>query len=126
MEFITGLYLFFIVISLYTSFLFLILFFKNKENMYNFELSKELPHLSVLIPAYNEEESIKETIESVKNSDYPEELLEIIVINDGSKDKTLENIENIENIRILNKKNSGKADSLNQALNIAKGTQSQL
>ena len=89
--------------------------------MYKFELSKNLPYLSVLTAAYNEESSIKETIYSIQNSDYPKKLLEIIVINDGSTDKTLQIIRKIKGIKIINKANSGKADSLNQALKIAKG-----
>ena len=99
MDFITGLYLFFILISLYVSFLFLILYFKNKEDLENFKVDKELPFLSILIPAYNEENNIGGTINAVKNSSYPKKLLEIIVINDGSKDKTLEIIKKIIGIR---------------------------
>ena len=121
MEFITITYLFFVLVSLYFSSLFLLLFYKNKEDLYNFKISNKLPSLTVLIPAYNEEKSIKETIEFVKDVNYPKELMEIIVINDGSKDKTLEIIKNIKNIKILNKENTGKADSINNALKIARG-----
>ncbi|MBI2671946.1 glycosyltransferase [Candidatus Woesearchaeota archaeon] len=121
MDFITIIYLVFIFLSLYVSFLFLLLYFKNKQDLYNYELIKDLPTISVLIPAYNEERNIRETIEAVKNVDYPGELLEIIVINDGSKDNTYDLIKNIEGIKIINKENTGKADSLNQALKIAKG-----
>lgn len=121
MEFITGLYLLFIFISLYVSFLFILLYFKNKDDMYRYELIKDLPFISVLIPAYNEEDSIKETIETIKQADYPKDLIEIIAINDGSTDKTLEILKTIKDIKIIDKKNSGKADSLNLALKIAKG-----
>ena len=121
MELITGIYLFFILVSLYFSFLFIILFYRNKEDLYNFKISQNLPTLTVLIPAYNEEESIAATIEAVKNTNYPKELIEIIVINDGSKDKTHEIIKDIKDIKVLNKENTGKADSINEALKIAKG-----
>jgi len=121
MDFITPIYLFFIFVSLYVSFLFIILFFKNKDDLYNYELTKELPSLSVLIPAYNEENNVKDTINSVKNVNYPKELLEIIVINDGSKDKTFDIIKNVDGIKIIDKKNTGKADSLNLALKFANG-----
>ncbi len=121
MDFLTSLYLFFIFVSLYVSFLFMILYFKNKDDIYRYELTNELPTLSVLIPAYNEEENIKQTIDCIKEADYPKELIEIIVINDGSKDKTLKILNGIDGIKILNKENSGKADSLNKALKIAKG-----
>lgn len=44
--------------------------------------------VSVIIPAYNSEKTIKETIESVLNQTFHN--LELIVINDGSQDSTLE------------------------------------
>jgi hyaluronan synthase len=50
------------------------------------------PSVSVIIPAFNEEEGIIGTIESCLNVDYPEHLLEVIVINDGSTDRTWERI----------------------------------
>ncbi len=121
MDFITGLYLFFIFVSLYVSFLFILIYFKNKDDLYNYELTRNLPFISVLIPAYNEEDSIKQTVESIKDLDYPKHLIEIIVVNDGSRDRTLDILNCIEGIKILNKENSGKADSLNKALKIAKG-----
>jgi hyaluronan synthase len=50
------------------------------------------PTVSVIIPAFNEEEGIIGTIESCLAVDYPEHLLEVIVINDGSTDGTWERI----------------------------------
>ena len=51
--------------------------------------------VSILIPAYNEAESIGKTIESALALDYPKEKLEIIVIDDGSKDNSWKVIEDI-------------------------------
>jgi len=88
---------------------------------------KRYPKVSVLIPAYNEGESIKGTIESVLSLDYPIDKLEIIVINDGSTDNTSEQIQKTikkhsgRNIILLNQKNGGKAQALNNALKIATG-----
>ncbi len=48
--------------------------------------------MSVIIPAFNEEDGIIGTIESCLAVDYPEDLLEVIVINDGSTDRTWERI----------------------------------
>ena len=80
--------------------------------------------ISVLVPAYNEESAIEKTVEHIFNSDY-KNIAEVIVINDGSKDRTGEIAEKLKKkykkLKVINKKNSGKADSLNQALKIAKG-----
>ncbi|HEV3364792.1 MAG TPA: glycosyltransferase family 2 protein, partial [Acidimicrobiia bacterium] len=50
------------------------------------------PSVSVIIPAFNEEDGIIGTIESCLAVDYPEHLLEVIVVNDGSTDRTWERI----------------------------------
>ena len=54
------------------------------------------PHVSVLVPVYNEENGIDNTIDSILDADYPPDKLELVVIDDKSKDKTLE---------VINKKN---------------------
>ncbi|MEK6934925.1 MAG: glycosyltransferase [Nanoarchaeota archaeon] len=121
MEFITGLYLFVIIISIYLYSLFLLLLFKNKKGLFTHNLSKEdLPTVSILIPAYNEEKTIAGTIQSVINLDYPKEKKEIIVLNDGSKDNTDKIARNFKDIKVITKLNSGKADSLNYGISIAK------
>jgi peptidoglycan-N-acetylglucosamine deacetylase len=81
-----------------------------------------LPRVAVLIPAYNEEKVIVRTIRSVLNSDYPH--LRIIVIDDGSPDRTAEVAraaypEEIAAgmVTVLRKPNGGKAEALNFAVN---------
>ena len=79
------------------------------------------PRVAVLIPAYNEEKVIARTIRSVMMSNYKN--LRIVVIDDGSSDKTYEVAckaypEQIASGRltVLTKPNGGKADALNYAL----------
>jgi cellulose synthase/poly-beta-1,6-N-acetylglucosamine synthase-like glycosyltransferase len=121
MEFITGLYLFVIIISIYLYSIFLLLLFKNRKELFNHNISKEnLPTVSILIPAYNEEKTIAGTINSVLNLDYPKDKIEIIVLNDGSTDNTEKIAKSFKGIKVITKPNSGKADSLNYGINIAK------
>ena len=87
----------------------------------NFATPDYLPRVAVLIPAYNEETVIVRTIRSVMMSTYKN--LRIIVIDDGSKDRTLEVAreaypKDLESGRlvILTKPNGGKAEALNFAL----------
>jgi len=86
---------------------------------------KKLPVVSIMIPAYNEEKTIRKTIESVLSLDYPKNLLDVIVINDCSKDGTRKIAEEFAgrgDIRLLNNEpNRGKAYSLNRALKICRG-----
>jgi hyaluronan synthase len=49
----------------------------------------ELPTVTVIIPAYNEEEEIMRTIRQIMESEYPSDKLSVIAINDGSADNTL-------------------------------------
>ncbi len=76
------------------------------------------PKVSVIIPAYNESTVIVRTIQSVKASVYPD--FEILVVNDGSQDETWAvlqaNFGEDPQVRILDKPNTGKADSVNVGL----------
>jgi cellulose synthase/poly-beta-1,6-N-acetylglucosamine synthase-like glycosyltransferase len=79
------------------------------------------PKVAVLIPAYNEEKVIERTVRAALNSDYPN--LHVIVIDDGSQDKTLE-VARLAFAReaaagrvlILTRPNAGKAEALNYGL----------
>ena len=91
---------------------------KKKRPMYT---DDELPMVSVIIPAYNEEKTIAKTIKSVSESNYPK--FEIIIIDDGSKDNTLKIAKKFEgkNIAVFHKENGGKGTALNFGIKKAKG-----
>ncbi|QJA09173.1 glycosyltransferase family 2 protein [Romboutsia sp. CE17] len=77
------------------------------------------PYISIIIPAYNEEIRIKDTLESIKGIN---EINEIIVVDDGSTDKTtkIASEVNSEKIIVLKlDKNRGKGYALNYGLKIA-------
>jgi biofilm PGA synthesis N-glycosyltransferase PgaC len=83
----------------------------------------ELPFVSIIIPAFCEEAVIKYSITAALEVNYPR--FEVIVINDGSTDKTLERIRPFlkdPRVRLLDKQvNEGKAMALNDAIMCAKG-----
>jgi poly-beta-1,6 N-acetyl-D-glucosamine synthase len=123
-ETLSVVYLTYMFIALYFLVLFGLTFFQNRREIFSNPKSKKNYSVSVLIPAYNEQDSIEGTVKSVLKIDY-KNIIEIIVINDGSKDNTLKIAKKLEKrysrVKVFDKKNSGKADSLNQALKIAKG-----
>ncbi|MGB9839051.1 glycosyltransferase family 2 protein [Thermovenabulum sp.] len=107
--------------------------------------SENMLPISILVPAYNEEKTIVENIKSLISLNYPK--FEVIVINDGSKDSTLNKVINefglkkinqpvryrlstkkvnaiyrnidIPNLILVDKENGGKADALNAGINVS-------
>lgn len=78
--------------------------------------------LSVVIPAYNEEATIAETIERVKAVDLGSVELEIVVVDDGSKDRTREILQTIPGIRVvLQERNAGKGAAVKSGFRAATG-----
>lgn len=139
----------------YASFLFISVLSGSNETFHSMkkkQLRSEIRHdyfvpISIIVPAYNEEVTIIETIRSLLHLDY--KIYEIIVVNDGSTDKTgemvaeqfglhevprpirmqlscqnvisvLEGTAGGVEITLINKENGGKADSLNMGINASK------
>lgn len=83
-----------------------------------------MPKVSVIIPVYNAENFISETIESVINQTYKD--WEMIAVNDGSTDKSLEILRKYEEllpskIRVVNQKNCGVSIARNNGIAVARG-----
>lgn len=80
------------------------------------------PVISVIVPIYNCEQYIDRLINSILTQNY--ENFELILINDGSTDNSIEKLKkynNEEKIKIINKENTGVSDTRNKGLSIAKG-----
>lgn len=122
-------------------------FFKRKKHMRQTVLNNRANYIpiSILVPAYNEEITIADSINSLLNLDYP--LYEIVIVNDGSKDNTLEKVIESFNLKkaskpyrrlvesnealsiyegngkvkiiLVDKENGGKSDALNMGINIS-------
>ena len=83
----------------------------------------ELPLISIIVPVYNAEKYIKRCIESILNQTYSN--IELILINDGSEDGSLEIINDYERtdqrIIVVNQENSGVSEARNAGINMSRG-----
>jgi len=79
--------------------------------------------ISIIIPAYNSSKSINKCIDSIISQTYKN--LEIIILNDGSKDNTLDIIENSKKkdnrIKVIDKANTGVANTRNHGIKVSTG-----
>lgn len=81
--------------------------------------------LSIIIPVYKVEKFVEKCLRSCVEQDIPSDEYEIIVVNDGSPDKSLEIVEKIaneyNNIHAVSQKNQGLSLARNKGLSLAKG-----
>jgi len=91
---------------------------RNKQNI-------EQLDVTIIIPAYNEEKIIDTCLESISKLIYPVNKYEVLIVNDGSTDKTAKIVETFtnkfQNMKLLTKKNGGKGSAQNLGLEHAKG-----
>lgn len=134
----------------------ILLYLAGKEVLFhtrkpNFEMCEGegcelIPGITIIVPAYNEEKVITESVKALLDLDYPN--LEVLVVNDGSKDETMkelkrefklveihraveekidtEKIKNLyksmeeDDLKVIDKENGGKSDALNAGLNYSR------
>lgn len=77
--------------------------------------------ISVILPVYNSQKFIKQAIESVLGQTFTD--FELIIVNDGSTDSTLEIISDFKDkrIRLISQQNQGPGAARNNALKVAEG-----
>lgn len=109
-----------VFLAIYLQVFLLTVFFDKKSKLKVKKLAlKNQPAVTFLVPCYNEQDTVVGTIESLLSVDYPKDKLNIIIIDDGSKDNTwsvIQRYKDCSNIKILKKKNGGKHSALNHGL----------
>ena len=78
--------------------------------------------ISVIIPAYNSEKTIGDCLEALLNQNYPSEEYEIIVVDDGSTDRTREIVKSFRRVRLIEQKHRGPAAARNLGVKKSKGS----
>ncbi len=108
--------------SVYVQVFFLVTFFEKRRSIVKHPDNLDLenyPTVTIAIPCYNEEKTVRKTVESLLSLDYPKDKLSIFLIDDGSTDRTWEVFKTFEGtdcISIFQKENGGKHTCLNLAL----------
>lgn len=88
--------------------------------------SRKLPRVSVIVPAHNEELTLEKTCRSVLALDYPKELLELVIVDDGSTDRTL-TVANVIKcshpgaVKVISQENGGKWRAMNSGIASSSG-----
>lgn len=123
-SFLTPPIYFFLFLTTYFEVFMLVTYFEEKEK-FKFVTAKvrrmpgKYPSVTIIVPAWNENETILGTVHSLLALDYPAEKLMLFIIDDGSTDNTLEVARRFENhpqVRVFTKENGGKFTALNLGL----------
>lgn len=89
-----------------------------------YSLGMDKPILSIIIPVYNVEKYIKQCLDSIFNQHVDNNLFEVIIVNDGTKDSSMNIISLYNfhtNLYIINQQNQGLSVARNNGLKAAKG-----
>ncbi|MBX4192141.1 glycosyltransferase family 2 protein [Candidatus Parcubacteria bacterium] len=107
-------------IALFFEVFLLIAFFERKPSTKTREMPKHFPSITMVVPCFNEEKTLKSTIESLLQLEYPKEKLSIMIVDDGSKDNTRKISEELakqyRQVEYVFKENGGKYTALNLAI----------
>ena len=109
-------------LTIFATVFFMLVYLENREEVKKPNgKSKKFPSITIIIPAFNEGNNIAKTIESALAASYPKK--QVIVVDDGSLDNTLEVARRFEKrgVLVLTQANKGKSAALNNALRHAKG-----
>ena len=108
-------------ISLFFSFFWISMLYFEEPGMHKRPKLKRFPKVSIIVPAYNEEDSIADTLRSLLELDYPRNKLEIIVVANACKDKTAEIVRSFKRVKLIETPLPGKAKAQNLGMKHAKG-----
>lgn len=106
----------------YVQVFFLFTFFENRKKILIRKGKNELatyPGVTIIVPCWNEEGTIEGTVKSLLSLNYPQDKLQIFLIDDGSTDNTwavLSQFTQYPNIQVFQKENGGKHTALNLGL----------
>lgn len=114
---------FFLFSAVYFEVFMLLTLFEHRKSLSPTPLvntqDKSLPTVTIVVPCFNEQNTIQRTVTSLLQLDYPKNKLSISIVDDGSTDSTWEKIQTLQNnpqIEIFKKENGGKYTALNYGI----------
>lgn len=107
-------------LTLFVGIFYLITLFENREKISD-PKAKRFPKISIIVPAYNEAGTIRRSLESLLQLNYPKDQFEIIVVDDGSVDNTFQISQEFSQIHSFTKKNGGKGSAVNFGIEKSQG-----
>lgn len=109
-------------LAVYVQVFFLVTFLENRKKIITRKGEIKLdsyPGVTIIVPCWNEENTVEKTVLSLMDLNYPKEKLQIFLIDDGSTDNTYNQLlkfEKYPNIKVFTKANGGKHTALNLGL----------
>lgn len=106
----------------YVQVFFLITFLENRKKIVIRDKAIKLGHypaVTIIVPCYNEEKTIYQSVRSLLNLNYPKDKVKLFLIDDGSTDgtwNTIQKFSKYSNVKVFRKENGGKYTALNLGL----------
>ena len=116
----------FTFLAVYVEVFFLITYLERRKDIVvrlDNKPNRVYPSVTVIVPCWNEQNTVQGTVESLLALDYPKDKIKIMLVDDGSTDNTwnvLQQFANTPNIEVIHKENGGKHTAMN--LGIEKAT----
>ncbi|GAB4531546.1 MAG: putative glycosyltransferase, exosortase G system-associated [Anaerolineales bacterium] len=101
--------------------------FMARLRMRNVPLLTHYPHVSIIIPVYNSDNTLAACLRSIARQDYPLDQMDVLVVNNGSRDRSFQVFAHYQNRLPFSLSwhsiiNQGKAWALNAGIHLARGT----
>ena len=117
--FLSAIFYIFTFLAVYVEVFFLVTFFERRSEIVSKlddHPDRVYPSVTVIVPCWNEENTVKGTVDSLLAMDYPKDKLKILLVDDGSTDNTwqvLQQFTETPNIEVIHKENGGKHTAMN-------------
>ena len=118
-------YVFLFLALFFEVFIVLSFFEKDARRRRHITTHTTYPSVSIIVPCFNEEDTVAATVESLLNLEYPKEKITLVLVNDGSTDNTRAVVDQYKDhpqVKLIHKENGGKHTALNAGIQETKSS----